>query len=76
MHLPLSTLLTAVLSGVVSTATIYKRQGFTAGCSAYTLHGTVLRGTCITDDGQPETTSLDLNQCIGNDFGDLAVCIF
>jgi type 1 fimbria pilin len=76
MHLPLFTLFAAALSGVVSAATIHKRQGFTASCSAYTLHGTVLRGTCTTDDGQPETTSLDLNQCIGNDFGGLAVRIF
>ncbi|KAH7418674.1 Cyanovirin-N [Cadophora sp. MPI-SDFR-AT-0126] len=42
-----------------------------ASCNPYTLDGHVMHGTCTTNDKQTRTSSLDLNQCIGNAFGRL-----
>jgi hypothetical protein len=63
-------------SFLISAQIISKRQGFAAACNPYTLDGTVLHGTCAADDKQTKTTSLDLNQCIGNAFGGLAVSLY
>jgi hypothetical protein len=74
MRLQLCVLSMAIFATfLISAQTISKRQGFAAACNPYTLDGTVLHGTCATDDKQTMTTSLDLNQCIGNAFGGLAV---
>jgi hypothetical protein len=75
MHLSLFILWTATTTGLMTSALLAKRQGFAAGCNPYVLDGTVLRGTCTKEDGTTASSSLELNQCIGNSFGDLVVSL-
>jgi len=46
-------------------------QGYVNTCSNVTFSGSILKYTCIADNGQPNTSGSDLDLCITNNNGNL-----
>ena len=48
--------------------------GYFQTCFGQNLNGTLFTASCYTEHGSIDISSLDLNRCIANDNGHIAVC--
>jgi hypothetical protein len=73
MYRPSITSSLCALLALISTPLVLANSGFQASCADWALSetGYSLTGTCTTANGGKLTTTLDLDKCVANSFGNL-----
>lgn len=60
-----------LLINSIYSSTVLLKQRFNQSCSNLSLSGSMLNATCRTRNGRNSSTSLDLNNCVTNNNGNL-----